>query len=140
MNIKLLRTAALALAMMAAAANAVAQSGGNYNLGWNTTDGGGGNCAGAKFKLSGTVGQPDTGFCTGSTYVQQGGFLPAFQKDVGPPLSMTRSMGNPTFTWSGTCTGFVLEGAPNVNGPWIALGSGMLSGGTYQLTLSPPTP
>jgi hypothetical protein len=110
-----------------------------YILDWQTVDGGG-NCSGGKFSVSGATGQPDAGFCTGSTYAHQGGFVPGFQKDVGPRLSMTRSMGSLTFTWPGTCAGFVLEGAQNVNGPWTDLGTGMLSGGAYQLILSNPAP
>lgn len=43
----------------ALASLALAQSGGGYDLRWNTQDGGGGRMAGGGYTLNGTIGQPD---------------------------------------------------------------------------------
>ena len=110
-----------------------------YRVDWQTIDGGGGDCRAGKLSLSGGVGQPDAGLSTGSTYVHQGGFLPAFLKDVGPPLSIVRSTGNYILSWPDICTGFVLEGARDVTGPWTALGTGTVSADNYRVTLTSPT-
>ena len=60
-----------------------------FTLNWHTWDGGGGSCSGgiapaggAKYAMTATVGQPDAGTCIVGTYVQQGGFVPAFTKPV----------------------------------------------------------
>jgi hypothetical protein len=58
------------------ALTALAQSGGGYDLTWNTIDGGGGTSTSANgvYKLSGTIGQPDAGTLTGGAYKLNGGF------------------------------------------------------------------
>ena len=60
------------------ALTALAQSGGGYDLTWNTIDGGGGTStsAGGVYTLSGTIGQPDAGTLSspGGTYTLNGGF------------------------------------------------------------------
>lgn len=55
---------------------ALAQSGGGYDLSWNTIDGGGGTSTGGAYTLSGTIGQPDAGTLSspGGTYTLNGGF------------------------------------------------------------------
>ena len=68
------------LALLLFASPALAQSGGDYDLSWNTIDGGGGTSAGGDFVLSGTIGQPDAGpLLTGGPYALSGGFW------FGPP-------------------------------------------------------
>lgn len=47
------------LAGVALASLAAAQSGGGYDLRWNTQDGGGTRMSGGTYDLNGTVGQPD---------------------------------------------------------------------------------
>ena len=51
-----------------------AQSGGGYDLTWNTIDGGGGTSTGGAYTLSGTIGQPDAGTLSGGVYTLNGGF------------------------------------------------------------------
>jgi hypothetical protein len=133
MNVNILTLAIVGL-LLAGAGSASAQSGGPFKLDWSSVDGGGGTCAGGKLSLSGTAGQPDAGFCTGSTYVHQGGFLPACQKDVGPPLRMVFTGGIAKLRWSSQCSGFHLEGAPGVTGPWTDLGLGTLNGAFLEVT------
>jgi hypothetical protein len=57
---------------------AFAQSGGPYNLTWNTFDGGGGTSSGGVYSISGTAGQPDAGAHAGGAYDHAGGFWAAF--------------------------------------------------------------
>lgn len=51
-----------------------AQSGGSYDLTWNSIDGGGGTSVGGGYSLSGTIGQPDAGTMSGGAYTLNGGF------------------------------------------------------------------
>jgi hypothetical protein len=51
-----------------------AQTGGSYDLTWNTVDGGGGHTAGGPYTLDGTIGQPDSGQIGGGAYTLGGGF------------------------------------------------------------------
>ena len=53
---------------------AVAQTGGLYDLTWNTVDGGGGQSTGGLYTLTGTIGQPDAGQIGGGAYTLGGGF------------------------------------------------------------------
>jgi hypothetical protein len=52
-----------------------AQSGGPYDLSWNTIDGGGFTFStGGDYVLGGTIGQPDTSLMLGGSYSLAGGF------------------------------------------------------------------
>jgi len=52
-----------------------AQSGGGYDLSWNTIAGGGVTFAtGGSYSLGGTIGQPDVGKSSGGNYVLLSGF------------------------------------------------------------------
>ena len=52
-----------------------AQSGGGYDLGWSTVDGGGLMFStGGGYTLGGTIGQPDAGSLGGGGYTLNGGF------------------------------------------------------------------
>lgn len=56
-----------------------AQSGGTYDLTWNTIDGGGGMFStGGIYELGGTIGQPDAGAMNGGTFSLAGGFWGRF--------------------------------------------------------------
>jgi hypothetical protein len=60
---------------LAAARSARAQSGGAFDLTWNSLDGGGQTFStGGTFDLGGTIGQPDAGPSTGGTFALYGGF------------------------------------------------------------------
>ena len=64
----------LALAVLAPAL-VLAQSGGGYDLTWNTVDGGGYTySAGGPYALGGTIGQPDAGAMAGGAFTLAGGF------------------------------------------------------------------
>jgi hypothetical protein len=52
------------------------QTGGDYNLSWNTIDGGGGRSSGGPYELLSTIGQPDAAAMSGGNYELLGGFLP----------------------------------------------------------------
>ncbi len=66
----------LVIALFAMLASvALAQSGGGYDLTWNTVDSGGYTfSAGGGYSLGSTVGQPDAGVLTGGGYTLAGGF------------------------------------------------------------------
>ncbi len=53
---------------------ALAQSGGDYDLTWNTVDGGGGLNSAGDYVLEGTAGQPDAGALAKGEYTLSGGF------------------------------------------------------------------
>jgi hypothetical protein len=65
---------AASAAVMGAAAPALAQAGGAFDLTWNTLDGGGGASISGSFKLQGTIGQPDAGVMSSGAYRLIGGF------------------------------------------------------------------
>ncbi|NLT41614.1 MAG: hypothetical protein GXX93_02980 [Anaerolineae bacterium] len=66
--------AVVLLALLLAGGVALAQTGGPYDLTWNTFDGGGGTATGGSYTLSGTIGQADAGAMSGGTYTLYGGF------------------------------------------------------------------
>jgi len=70
-----LRFLLLAVLLSLLASVALAQSGGGYDLTWNTIDGGGYTWSeGGGYALGGTVGQPDAGTLSGGGYTLAGGF------------------------------------------------------------------
>ncbi len=63
------------LALLLLSGVALAQSGGGYDLTWNTVDGGGYTFStGGSYALGGTIGQPDAGAMSGGVYALSGGF------------------------------------------------------------------
>jgi hypothetical protein len=69
------RTLALVvLAVAVTAAPVIAQSGGGFDLSWNTIDGGGGTSTNGAFVCSGTAGQPDASSANGGDFQLAGGF------------------------------------------------------------------
>jgi len=70
----LIRAGALLLVVGGAAPLASAQTGGTFDLTWNTFDGGGGTSTGGTFELRGTIGQHDAALCGGGSFTESGGF------------------------------------------------------------------
>ncbi|MEO5721447.1 MAG: dockerin type I domain-containing protein [Chthoniobacterales bacterium] len=65
----------IALLLLAIVPQAIAQTGGVYDLSWHTNDGGGStSAAGGAYSLGGTIGQPDAGAASGGAYALTGGF------------------------------------------------------------------
>lgn len=65
----------LAWALLWAASTTLAQTGGGYDLTWNSIDGGGAMLStGGGYELGGTIGQPDAGMLSGGGYMLVGGF------------------------------------------------------------------
>lgn len=63
------------LLLLASVSGISAQSGGGYDLTWNTLDGGGYTWSeGGWYTLGGTIGQADAGALSGGTYTLSGGF------------------------------------------------------------------
>jgi hypothetical protein len=66
---------ALAALLFLLSSIVLAQSGGGYDLTWNTVDGGGATFStGGSYTLGGTIGQSDGGALTGGSYALNGGF------------------------------------------------------------------
>ena len=71
----LVALAAVLVALSVSYATTSAQSGGAYDLTWNTFDGGGATFStGGTYSLGGTIGQADAGTVSGGTYTLNGGF------------------------------------------------------------------
>ena len=65
----------IALTTSQSISSASAQSGGGYDLTWNSIDGGGGMFStGGNYSLGGTIGQADAGTMSGGNYSLIGGF------------------------------------------------------------------
>ncbi len=88
-------------ASLAETAVILAQSGGDYNLEWNTMDGGGYTfSSGGDYSLSGTIGQPDAGtLSSGSLTLRRGFWRPACAAAAVAP-AITRAGGTVTLTWT----------------------------------------
>jgi hypothetical protein len=72
-----LSIAALVVALLIVSTVA-AQSGGGYDLSWNTIAAGGGSSTSGDYSLAGTIGQSDTGMLSGGGYMLNGGFWSGF--------------------------------------------------------------
>jgi hypothetical protein len=72
----LIRVAPLVAALGLAAAPALAQTGGGFDVTWSTIDCGGQTApsTGGGFEVAGTIGQPDAGQMSGPAFVVLGGF------------------------------------------------------------------
>src|SRR5262245_7503165 len=108
MNTQLIPQLVLALVLVAGGSSAYAQSGGAYDLSWNTLDSAGGTCVNGSFNLSGTVGQPDAATARGGSFTLAGGFWQGMN-EVGPMLNIVASSGSVIISWPATATGFHLE-------------------------------
>ena len=65
----------LALVLLLGIGTASAQTGGGYDLTWNSIDGGGATFStGGGYSLGGTIGQADAGTASGGAYALNGGF------------------------------------------------------------------
>jgi len=82
--------------VLTVAPQAIAQSGGGYDLSWNTTDGGGITFAnGGAYQLGGTIGQHDAGASSGGAYALTSGFWGiANSNPAGTPTPTPSSLGN----------------------------------------------
>lgn len=88
------------------------QSGGNYDLFWNTVDGGGGASSGGRFAVTGTIGQPDAGTLAAGNIALEGGFwsIASLVQSPGTPLlGIERLGGGVRVFWPRPATSFVLE-------------------------------
>jgi len=84
-------TALVALFLLILSAWVNAQSGGSYDLTWNTLGGGGGSNIGGGYTLNSTIGQPGAGTLSGGGYNLVGGFWRSEQVPVG--IIVDRNLG-----------------------------------------------
>ena len=93
---------ALALLIVSIAA---AQTGGGYDLSWNTSDGGGGTATGGGYRIDHTLGQADAGTQSGGGYTLNGGFWSGVNFGAAPtPVSTSTPTSTPTPTVTATAT------------------------------------
>lgn len=103
--------------------------GGTFAIPWWSVDGGGGDSSGHTFRIRGTIGQPDAGQLSGSTYGIYGGFWGPLAATTPSDQYLPFILNNVTFCYSGTqeiepnntraeatgplCDGQTYQGAPN---------------------------
>ncbi len=129
---KILCISALSLAALTASAD--------YAMDWFTVDGGGGLSTGGQFSLSGTIAQPDAGLVAGGRFSLAGGFWSAISivQTPGAPVLSIQSLGaNVRVFWPVPATGFLLEQAVNVTGPWVPVTSAYVTN-TTEISISTP--
>jgi len=135
MRLLILRLVALGLLL---GTTAFAQTGGDWDLSWNTIDGGGTTSAGGDYSLSGTAGQPDAGVHEGTDYTMEGGFwnaAPPEETETPTPTS------TPTVTPTGTLpdTATPTETATSTETPTAPTPTTTSTATVTDTATSPPT-
>lgn len=106
--------AAVIVTALGAPASALAQTGGTYDLTWNTIDGGGATFStGGTYSLGGTIGQYDVGTLVGGSYVLAAGF---WKGGVTPAATGVDTPAEPPAAPSGLPVAYRLH--PNVPNPF----------------------
>jgi hypothetical protein len=125
---------AIALLLLCAVSGA-AQTGGPYDLHWNTIDGGGTtNAAGGAYVLSATIGQPDAGTLSGGSYVLNGGFW-SVASSVAPPTPTATNTLTPLTTSTPTA-----PSSPSPTSPVSATPTQTIGGPPTTHTATPTQP
>lgn len=116
-----------------------------YSIDWYSIDGGGGTSTGGVYQVSGTIGQPDAGRLTGSSFVLEGGFwgfVGAWQTPGAPLLSVVKLPEGVRVSWPLSATGFILEEATSLGSPstsWQAVTTPYESNGSQlSITIGEP--
>jgi hypothetical protein len=139
MNTHLIPQLILALILVAGVRSAHAQSGGFYDLSWNTLDSAGGTCANGSFNLSGTVGQPDAATARGGSFTLAGGFWQGMN-EVGPMLNIVASSSSVILSWPATATGFRLQHCTDLSQRnWVNNTTPAFVFGTDKVVVEPAT-
>ena len=90
--------------LLLVASSSLAQTGGSYDLTWNTIDGGGATFStGGSYRVGGTVGQPDAGLSSAGAFVLNGGFWGGIGAVATPTATVTSTV-PPTHTASATAS------------------------------------
>jgi opacity protein-like surface antigen len=116
----------LAIAIAGAALLLTSPVHAQYSINWYTIGGGGGASSGGSgsnsFSISGTVGQPATASMSGGGFAINGGFwsiISTVQTPGAPVLSVLKSGGQASVSWTAPATGFILQQSPNLlPGSW----------------------
>ncbi len=127
-----------ALVVIAGAPPAHSQSGGAYDLTWNTIDGGGITCAdGGAYQLGGTIGQHDAGASNGGAYSLTSGFwgVGNVNSSTTPTPTPTATPPNPTPSATPTPPG----GTPTAT-PTPTIGATVTPTATPSATPTPTPP
>ncbi len=105
------------------------------SLDWWSVDGGGGQSTGGAFTVAGTVGQPDAGRMSGGSFSLDGGFwggIAAIQTPVAPWLSIVHTPGQITVAWPRPAEGWLLDWAPDIASPSLAIPWTLVPVAQYQ--------
>jgi hypothetical protein len=127
--------ALVALSLLIISAWVYAQSGGGYDLTWNTLGSGGGSNSGGGYTLNGTIGQPGAGVLSSGGYNLIGGFWWSEQVPVG--IIVDPSLGGLlifTDTQGLTTTVQIPPGAVTST-TWISMTPTVLPPGTISASL-----
>ncbi len=113
----------------------------NYSIDWFTVDGGGGTSTGGVYSVSGTIGQPDAGKSSGSSYSIDGGFwsIVAVQTPNAPRLFVQRIGGSVRVYWPASAAGFVLDQSLTVTGTWSQVSFPYATNAT-EISITVPAP
>ena len=105
-----------------------------FQLGWSSTQSASGTArqSSQKFSVTGLAGQIVASGAT-TQKVVHGGFLAAWQKPEGPAIRLTIVNSAPVLVWTTQYSGFHVQAAPAVNGPWTDLGEGTLVNANRQI-------
>ena len=116
-----------------------------YSIDWFAVAGGGGTSTGALYRVTGTIGQPETSRLTGAHYTLDGGFWSMFavvQTPGSPVLRMFRNATNAiVVAWPAPSTGFTLQQTPDLAHPkWTEVTNLVLTiNGERQVIISKPS-
>lgn len=112
-----------------------------FQIPWFTIAGGGGDSSGGSYAVSGTIGQPVTGFSSGGNYTLEGGFW-ASESIGNPEIHIAYASATTVRVWwPSSSAGFVLQVNTSVSHPsgWGPMPAGTIvtdDGMTRSVTVS----
>src|SRR5688572_13428377 len=120
-----MKTNSIQITLVIAAFTLVSKLHAQYTFDRVTIGGGGGTFDGGTYGLEGTAGQSVAGNLAGGSYALEAGFWGGLFSS--PRLEITRAGPEAILSWLGS--GFVLQSANEVGGPWTDLSPGVTSDG-----------
>lgn len=120
-----------------------AQSAGPYQLDWSTVDGGGGSSSSGRYRVTGSIGQPDAGQLSGGHYLVEGGFwceLPVVLNDGDVLLKIRRApaVGYAELYWPIDVNSFAVEAANSLtSADWQLISEACVESATDHIVTVP---
>lgn len=142
MNVNLI----VSLILMGFVVTGRSQSGGAFNLNWDTIDSGGGTSVGGDYSVGGTIGQPDGGAMNGGSFQLSGGFWPVTRSRertpqlrilLASPFTPPNINARVTLAWPFPSPSYQLEAASSPAEPaWAVVANApSVVDGEYRVTL-----